>query len=73
MCVSYKSKCISPFLALSLSDFNCKVQSEMASLPDSVKEAGCQCVCVHVCVCVGGGVTDTGVGERVPKVHSEEQ
>lgn len=61
-----------PF-SLSLSDFNCKVQSEMASLPDSVKEAGCQCVCVCARLCVGGGVTDTGVGERVPKVHSKEQ
>ncbi len=61
MCASYNSKCISLFLAPSLLDFNCKVQSEMASLPDSVKEAGCQvqvvacvcvCVCVSVCVCV---------------------
>ncbi len=54
MCASYNSKCISLFLAPSLLDFNCKVQSEMASLPDSVKEAGCQVrvvACVCVCVC----------------------
>ncbi len=45
----------------------------MASLPDSVKEAGCQ-VRVVACVCVlGGGVTDRGAGEQVPKVHSKEQ
>lgn len=73
MCASYNSKCISLFLAPSLSDFNCKVQSEMASLPDSVKEAGCQ-VRVVACVCVlEGGVTDRGAGEQVPKVHSKEQ
>lgn len=75
MCASYNSKCISLVLSPSLSDFNCKVQSEMASLPDSVKEAGCQVrVVACVCVCVlGGGVTDRGAGEQVPKVHSKEQ